>query len=169
MVYRGYVRKLGALVGALLATLLLAAGPVMAEDPSSCSVNVDPQAAAGGSIFTFSGSGFTPSRFSLQKNDGAPIVNDLSLGGADPWQATVQSRAGDEGTWTAIFLADGGCAASAVFEVTLSSTDVISDLLGTPPAGQQPVLAYLLVAGFGLTGGIFLARRLAAAQSQPRQ
>lgn len=168
MVCRGYVRKVGALLGASLATLLLAAGPVMADGASSCVVDVDPQAAAGGSVFTFSGSGFVPTRFTLQKNDGGPIVNDLNLGDADPWQVTVQSRAGDAGAWRATFEVDGGCSVDAQFEVTLSNTDTISDFLGRQPAGPQQVLPYLLVVGFGLTGGVFLARRLAAAQSQPR-
>lgn len=37
-----------------------------------------------------------------------------------------------------------------------------------PSAITGPAASNLLVVGFGLTGGVFLARRLAAAQSQPR-
>jgi hypothetical protein len=166
MVRGGYVRTLGASIGALVVALMLSAGPVLAED--SCVVEVEPASAVGGSVFTFNGSGFQPTRLELSKDGGSPAVNDIDTGAADPWQVTVQSRAGDEGSWTANFVADGGCSVSVDFTVGLASTDMVSDILGSQPAGVLPVLAYTLVIGFGLAGGMLLSRRLGDAQSGSR-
>lgn len=163
MVRSGLVRFLGAPVVALVAALLLAPGAVMAADPA-CSVSVDPPAAAGGSVFTFTGSGFHPTKLLLQKGDGGPITNDIDPG-ADPWTQVVQSRAGDEGSWTATFVEEGGCIIAVTFEVTLTPTDMISDLLSDEVETRLPALFYLMVIGFGVTGGAFLSRRLGAARS----
>ena len=167
MVRHGYVRLLGApLLGALVLLCLLAV-QVRAAD-GVCVVTVDPQAAAGGTVFTFTGSGFAPTQMALQKDKDAPTVNDIDLAGADPWQVTVQSRAGDEGAWTATFDEEEGCSVSVQFRVTLSDTDLVSDLLGNRTEGSVPALLFLLVAAFGVGGGLFVARRLASAQSQVR-
>ncbi len=164
MVRHSLVRLLGAPVIALAATLLLAPGAVMA-DASECSVTVDPQSAVGGSTFTFTGSGFRPTTLQLQKGDGDPIPNAIDPGTSGPWTQAVQSRVGDEGTWTATFVEDGGCSVEVHFEITLTPTDMISDLLSDEPATSLPALFYLMVVGFGLTGGAFLSRRLGAARS----
>jgi hypothetical protein len=136
----------------------------MAADPA-CSVTVDPQEAVGGSVFTFTGSGFHPTKLLLQKGDGGPITNDIDPGPDDPWTQVVQSRAGDEGSWTATFVEEDGCAIAVHFQVTLTATDVFSDLLSDEPETKLPALFYLMVVGFGLTGGAFLSRRLGAARS----
>ncbi|MEA2676932.1 MAG: hypothetical protein QOJ81_1073 [Chloroflexota bacterium] len=163
MVRSGLVRFMGAPLVALLAALTLAPGSVMAADPG-CSVTADPQSAVGGSVFTFTGSGFHPTKLLLQKGDGGPITNDIDPTG-DPWTQVVQSRAGDEGSWTATFLEEDGCVIAVSFQVTLSATDVISDLLSDQPETKLPALFYLMVVGFGLVGGAFLSRRLGAARS----
>lgn len=163
MVRPSLVRFLGAPVVALAAALLLAPGAVMADTPE-CSVTVDQQSAVGGSVFTFTGSGFHPTKLLLQKGDGGPITNDIDPGPDDPWTQVVQSRAGDEGSWTATFLEENGCVIAVAFEVTLTPTDMISDLLSDEPATKLPALFYLMVVGFGLAGGAFLSRRLGAAR-----
>lgn len=164
MVGSGLVRLLGAPLLTLLAALLLAPGSVMAADPG-CSVTVDPPAAVGGTVFTFTGSGFHPTKLLLQKGDGGPTSNDIDPGASDPWTQTVQSRVGDEGTWTATFVEENGCAIAVHFDVTLTSTDVISDLLSDQPQSALSALFMLMVTGFGLVGGAFLSRRMGAARS----
>ena len=163
MVRPSLVRLLGAPVVALAVALLLAPGAVMAD--TECSVTVDPPAAVGGSTFTFTGSGFHPTTLVLEKGGGGPITNDIDPGAGDPWTQAVQSRPGDEGSWTATFLEEDGCAIAVHFEVTLTPTDMISDLMSDEPATRLPALFYLMVVGFGLTGGAFLSRRLGAARS----
>jgi hypothetical protein len=167
MVWRGLVRLIGAPLLALFAALLLSSGPVMAADPG-CAVTVDPPSAVGGSVFTFTGTGFQPTQLLLQKGDGSPIVNDIDPGATNPWSQNVQSRAGDEGNWTATFVEDGGCSIAVDFQVTLTSTDMVSDLLSDQPNTSLPALFYMLVVGFGLAGGAFLSRRLGAARSDLR-
>jgi hypothetical protein len=167
MVRHGFVRISGApLLGALV-LVCLASVHVMAAD-ADCVVTADPQAAAGGSVFTFSGSGFQPTHMTLQKDTDAATVSDIDVAGADPWLVTVQSRAGDEGAWKATFDVDGGCSVTVQFRVTLTETDLINSLLGNTPGGSVPALLVVLLAAFGVGGGLFLARRLAAAQSQVR-
>lgn len=160
------MRLIGAPLAALFAALLLT-GPVMAADPP-CAVVVDPRAAVGGSTFTFTGSGFHPTRLLLQKGDGGPTVNDIDPGAGEPWIQNVQSRVGDEGTWTATFVEEDGCTIAVSFEVTLASTDLISDILSDQPSTSLPALFYILVVGFGVAGGTFLSRRLEAARSDVR-
>jgi len=164
MVRSGLVRLLGAPLVALFAALLMAPGSVMAADPI-CSVTVEPASAVGGSLFTFSGSGFHPTQLLLQKGDGSPITSDIDPGTNDPWTQAVQSRVGDEGSWTATFVEANGCSIEVHFDVTLTSTDMISDLLSDQPQSSLPALFYLLVVGFGLVGGAFLSRRMGAARS----
>ena len=164
MVRSSLVRALGAPLLALLAALLLAPGAVMAADPG-CSVTVDPPAAVGGTVFTFTGSGFHPTKLLLQKGDNGPTSNDIDPGPSDPWTQTVQSRVGDEGSWTATFVEENGCAIAVNFDVTLTSTDVISDLLSDQPQSALPALFMLMVTGFGLVGGAFLSRKMGAARS----
>src|SRR5687768_6581591 len=131
MVRHGFVRLLGApLLGALVLMCLWA---VQVRAADECVVTADPQAAAGGSVFTFSGSGFQPTRMTLQKNEDPPTVSDIDVAGADPWQLTVQSRNGDEGGWKATFDVDGGCSVTVQFRVTLTDTDLITGLFGGSP------------------------------------
>jgi hypothetical protein len=164
MVRGSLVRLLGAPIVALAAALLLAPGAVMADTPPDCIVTVDPQSAVGGTVFTFTGSGFQPTKLLLQKGEGSPISNDIAPDG-DPWTQTVQSAVGDEGGWTATFVEENGCAIAVHFDVTLSSTDVISDLLSDQPNSALPAMFMLMVTGFGLVGGAFLSRRLGAART----
>src|SRR4051794_14469769 len=116
MVRTGYVRQLGApLLGALVLVCLLAV--YVRAAGSDCVVTVDPQAAAGGSVFTFSGSGFQPTHMTLQKGEDTQTLSDIDVAGADPWSVTVQSRNGDEGAWKATFDVDGGCSVTVQFRV----------------------------------------------------
>ena len=163
MVGSGLVRFLGAPLVALFGLLLLAPVSVMAADPG-CTVTVDPPTAVGGTVFTFTGFGFHPTKLLLQNGDASPISADIAPSG-DPWTQTVQSRVGDEGGWTATFVEEGGCAIGVHFDVTLTSTDVISDLFSDQPNSALPALFSLLVIGFGVTGGAFLSRRMGAARS----
>jgi hypothetical protein len=164
MVSRSPVRFIGAPLAAILALLLLGGGSVMAADPG-CTVTVDPASAIGGTVFTFTGSGFHPTKLLLQKGNGSPISNDIDPGTSDPWTQTVQSRVGDEGGWTATFVEENGCAIAVHFDVTLTPTDMISDLLSDQPQSALPALFMLMVTGFGLVGGMFLSRRMGAARS----
>jgi hypothetical protein len=165
MVRGSLVRFLGAPIVALAAALLLAPGAVMADTPPpECTVTVDPQAAVGGTVFKFTGSGFEPTQLLLQKGDGSPISNDIAPDG-DPWTQTVRSAVGDEGSWTATFVEDNTCSIAVHFDVTLTPTDVISDLLSDQPNSALPALFMLMVTGFGLVGGAFLSRRLGAART----
>ena len=164
MVGSGLVRFLGAPLVASVAVLLLAPGSVMAADPG-CNVTVDPPTAVGGTVFTFTGSGFHPTKLLLQNGDASPISADIDPGDGDTWTQTVQSRVGDEGGWTATFVEEYGCAIPVNFDVTLTSTDVISDLFSDQPNSALPALFSLLVIGFGVTGGAFLSRRMGAARS----
>jgi len=91
----------------------------------------------------------------------------MSLGADNERQLAINVKI-PFGPGTATFKVDGGCTVSVQFRVTLASTDLISDFLGDQPTGSAPLAAYLLVIGFGLAGGAFLSRRLAAAQSQAR-
>jgi hypothetical protein len=49
-------------------------------------------------------------------------------------------------------------------DVTPTSADTVSNLVSDQPSISLPALLYLMVAGFGLTGGAFLSRRLSAAR-----
>ncbi|MEX2547423.1 MAG: hypothetical protein WD830_06485 [Chloroflexota bacterium] len=164
MVSSGSIRRLLVTLGALAWMLAASAGSALAADPQTCEVHVNPLAASGGSVFVFSGSGFKPTQLTLQKEDDGPINHDLNVGDADPWEVTVRSRAGDEGTWSASFNDPViQCTAVAEFRVTLSSTDLVEDIAaaaaGTRPA---PLALYLLVILFGFTGGALLGRRVHA-------
>lgn len=162
MVSRGSARYIFAPVGAVVMTLALAAGIVLAED-TDCVVHVDPPAATGGSVFVFSGSGFKPDELRLRKAGDQPIRHELNIGDDDPWEVTVRSRVGDEGSWTARFSTPDGCTAVAEFEVTLKNTDMVADLLGQPAdTGSAAALAalYVLVVVGGFGGGVLIARRV---------
>ena len=153
MVSSGPFRLLLAPVAALLCLLALSATATLAEEVLSCSVQVAPRAAPAGSVFVFSGTGFKPTKMTLQKDHSEPIIHDIEVGDADPWEVTVRSRTGDEGTWTATFSdAVTNCEAKTSFRVTLSNTDALSDLKGTAGGGSQPLLLYLVVVVSGFTG-----------------
>ena len=164
MVRSSLVRHIGAAVFALCCAVLLAPGAVMAGTPPACVVTVDPAAAVGGTVFTFTGNGFHPSKLLLQKGDGSPISNDIAPNG-DPWTQSVRSAVGDEGGWTATFVEENGCSIAVQFDVTLTSTDVISDLLSNQPQSSLPALFMVMLTGFGLVGGVFLSRRMGAART----
>lgn len=159
MVSSGRFRLLLVPIAALLCLLILSASATLAEEALSCSVQVAPRAAPAGSVFVFSGTGFKPTQLTLQKGNSEPIVHDVSVGDADPWEVTVRSRTGDEGTWTATF-GDPvtNCAAKTSFRVTLSNTDTASDLSGSNGGGSAPLLLYFLVVVVGFTGGLVIGR-----------
>jgi len=158
MVSSGLLRRVLAPIGALLMLTTLSAGTVLAED-TDCTVWVNPRAAVGGTVFVFSGSGYSPSTLSLQKRGDAPIDHELSVSDTDPWEVSVRSRVGDEGTWTASFEDPTvPCTASVRFRVTLSNTDAISDAVSAVRSGPDPIALLLGVTAVGLGGGLFIGR-----------
>lgn len=162
MVDSGSIRRLLAAAGAALWMLAVFVGSAIAAEPGTCDVHVSPRAAAAGSVFIFNGSGFMPTELTLQKEGGEPISHDLNVNEGDPWEVTVRSRAGDEGTWSASFFdTDANCTAAVEFRVTLSNTDLIDDIAAsvTSPA---PMLLYLAVIVFGFGGGVLIGRRVRA-------
>lgn len=161
MVSSGSIHRLLATFGAMLWLLCLSAGSAMAAEPATCHARVHPRAAAAGSVFVFSGSGFVPTQLTLERSGSDPIEHDLNVGGDDPWETTVRSRAGDEGIWTASF-ADPAlkCTARVEFRVTLSNTDLIGDIAAATTSSTAPVLLYLAVIVLGFGGGLVLGRRL---------
>jgi hypothetical protein len=158
MVSSGPFRRVLASLGVLIWMLTLTAETAFAQD-TDCTVTVNPRAAVGGSVFVFSGSGYIPSKLILQKEGDDPINHDLNVGESDPWEVTVRSRVGDEGTWSASFEdASKPCTASTEFRVTLSNTDAISDAVNAARSGSLPIELYagVIVVGFG--GGLFIGR-----------
>jgi hypothetical protein len=151
------------LIGTALSSLLLvgllmlgSAATVLGQD--DCVLSVEPAQAPAGSQFLLSGTGYTPDRLILQRNDSEPVSFDLSLGDADPFEIPVGSKVGDEGLWTAtVQVNETGCEAQAQFRVTLQPTDAIDDLLATP-GGGLPMVAYLMVIVGGFAAGMMVAR-----------
>lgn len=161
MVSGGSIRRSLALIGATLCMVGISAGSAIAAQPGTCDVHVSPRTAAGGSSFVFSGSGFVPTEMTLHRDGARPISHDLNLGGADPWEATVRSRTGDEGTWTASFSEPAlDCTASVEFRVTLVNTDLVDDITAGTTSSMAPVLLYLAVIVFGFSGGVLIGRRV---------
>ncbi len=139
----------------------LAAAPVAAAEPPSCSVRVDPASGPAGSEFILSGAGYTPTHVTLQKNGGRQTTVELDLGGADPFEIPIGSRSGDEGLWNATVFVDGtGCRATVPFRVTLLSTDVSAGIADPSRDDRLPLALYLLVVGMGFAGGMLLSRRV---------
>lgn len=163
MVTGGSIRRSLALFGATLWILGVTAGSALGAQPGTCEVRVSPRAAAGGSAFVFSGSGFVPTEMTLHLEGAGPISHDLNLGDADPWEVTVRSRMGDEGTWTASFGDPAlDCTATVEFRVTLSNTDLIDDVTAGTTSSPAPVLLYVAVIVFGFSGGALIGRRVRA-------
>ena len=140
----------------------LSTGTSLASTSDECDVEVSPKAAAAGSVFVFSGSGFQPTSLELQKNDDEPVAHTLNVGGEDPWDVTVRSRLGDEGRWIATFTdEDADCAATTEFRVTLASTDVVDDLAAAAAETRPAVIGFFAaVLIFGLTGGLVMGRHI---------
>lgn len=156
MVTRGTVRALAASSIAALLLSIGAAGVSAAED---CAVAVTPRVAPAGAVFTITGSGFTPTMLTLEKNGAAAGSHSLDLGSDDPWEFPLRSRPGDEGRWTAV-MTSGTCRASAGFRVTLRNTDAASTASSDVDSRGVPLAALLLVVAAGATGGMVLGRRL---------
>jgi hypothetical protein len=164
MVGRGALRTLGVLLGGLL-FVCLEASSVMAA-PSQCSASISPRTGTAGTVFTFRGSGFTPTELTLHKNDSEASVHQLNVN-SDPWQVSVRSRPGDEGSWSAE-LSSAQCSAAVEFKVTLANTDVLSD--AQPDSGSVPLplgLAVIVLAA-GVGGGLVLGRRVNVAATDNR-
>ncbi len=160
MVSSELVRRVIAPAGALLLMLSLYAGTAAARG-GDCTVSVSPHAAVGGSVFVFSGSGYSPTTLSLQKAGNDPIDHDIDVGASDPWEVSVRSRVGDEGTWTASFEdADVPCTASTRFRVTLNNTDAISDAVSAASSGSTPIALYVGVIVVGLGGGLVIGHQM---------
>jgi hypothetical protein len=164
MVSSGSLRRLLAPLGAALWMLTVSAGAVLADEaPTTCSVEVAPGVAPGGSVFVFSGTGFQPTQLTLRKVGGEPVVHELSVGDTDPWEVTVRSRIGDEGSWTATFSdPEVDCTAIVRFRVTLSSTDVVDDIVAATQSQSAPLLLYAVVIVLGFGGGVAIGRRINA-------
>ena len=161
MVSGASIRRSLALVGATLWVVGTSAGSAIAAQPGTCIVQVSPRAASSGSSFVFSGSGFVPTEMTLRRSGARPISHDLNLNHADPWEATVRSRVGDEGTWTATFRQpELACTASVDFRVTLINTDLVDDITAWTTSSPAPVLLYLAVIVFGFSGGVLIGRRV---------
>lgn len=161
MVSSGSNRRFIAALGAMLWLLCLAAASALAAEPGICQVQVNPRAAASGSVFVFNGSGFAPTELTLEREGGEPITHDLNVGEADPWEFTVRSRTGDEGTWTASFSDPAlNCTATVEFRVTLSDTDLIGDTAADTTSSSAPAFLYLAVIVFGFSGGVVIGRRI---------
>ena len=156
MVGRGAVRAFGATSVAFVLLCVGFAGVSAAQ--AECTVEVSPRAGSAGTVFTFSGTGFTPTRLTLHKDDVAAGGHDLDVGDDDPWEVSIRSRPGDEGTWSAELSSDE-CSAVAQFRVTLANTDATSDSPGRSPARPTVVALFALLAA-GLVGGKVLGRRL---------
>ena len=163
MVSNRWTRRLLRSMGASLLLLVVSSGSALAGD-AGCEVQVSPLAAAAGSVFVFSGSGHSPTELTLQKEGSMKLDHDIDLGDADPWEVTVRSRVGDEGKWTAWFSnAETGCTTTVKFRVTLSSTDLIDDIVAaTTELGSAPIGLYLAVIVVGFSGGLLIGRRVYA-------
>jgi hypothetical protein len=162
MVSSGSFRRLLAPLGALLWMLTLSAGVALADEAPACTVDVDPGAAVAGSVFVFSGTGFQPSQLTLRKVGGEPVIHELSVD-SDPWEVTVRSRLGDEGSWTATFMdSETDCSGTVGFRVTLTSTDAIDDVVAAARGTSAPILLYLVVIVAGFGGGALIGRRIHA-------
>lgn len=158
MVSGGSIRFLLAPVGALLLLMTFSLAPVMAAD-TDCPVRVTPRAAPAGTVFHFNGTGQAPTGLTIQKGSAEPIGHTLDLDNDDEWDVTVTSRPGDEGLWAATFWQKTDACATLNFRVTLSNTDVASDVAAsTSENTSQPVLLYLAVVAVGLGGGLFIGR-----------
>jgi hypothetical protein len=164
MVSSGRLRRLLGPLGVALWMLTVSAGAVLADEvPPTCSVEVAPAAAPAGSVFVFSGTGFQPNELTLLKTGGDPVVHQLSVGDTDPWEVTVRSRTGDEGSWTATFSdPETECTAITRFRVTLTPTDVVDDIVAATQAQSAPLLLYSVVIVLGFGGGVAIGRRMNA-------
>jgi hypothetical protein len=157
MVRWGSVSTVAASLGALL--LLCFGASVVTATAKQCSVTVSPKSGTAGQTFTFSGSGFEPTQLTLLKNHDAAGGHALAISN-DPWQVSVLSRPGDEGSWSAEF-DSATCTAVATFKVTLTDTDVSPIASSAPTTGKGlPSSLVLAVVGLGLGGGIFMGRRV---------
>jgi hypothetical protein len=159
MVGRGTIRTAGISLSAFV-LMLVAVWSVVASP--TCVVNVTPKAGVAGSLFTFHGSGFTPSQLSLGRASEEATVHKVTTT-SDPWTVAVRTRPGDEGKWTARF-SSSDCAATASFTVTLTNTDAV-DSESRAPAGSMSAALLFVVVSAGAAGGVFLGRRLSAATS----
>ena len=164
MVSSGRLRRLLGPIGAALWMLTVSAGAVLADEaPITCSVEVSPAAAPAGSVFAFTGTGFQPNEVTLRKTGGEPVVHQLTVGDTDPWEVTVRSRIGDEGSWTATFSdPDADCTAIVRFRVTLTPTDVVDDIVAATQSQAAPLLLYSVVIVLGFGGGVAIGRRINA-------
>ncbi len=150
--------------GVALAAMLIwpASGAAMAAG-STCTMTVAPASGPPGTLFTFTGSGFTPVQFSLAQKDKATRILTVNLNGADPWTYAFVAGNTDTGRWKVTASAGGsGCQASSQIRVGLPSTSTTDPLA---PADQTPAVAALagMVLVFVVSAGLLFrrSRRLA--------
>jgi hypothetical protein len=161
MVRSASIRRLLAAAGVGLWMLTFSASAVLADETPECTVEVSPLTATSGESFVFTGGGFKPNELVLRKAGGDPISHRLELGEDDPWEVTVRSRTGDEGSWTATFLdPEGVCTATVGFRVTLTPTDAIDDIAKVVGEAPAPYVLYLAVIVLGFGGGMAIGRRI---------
>ena len=143
---------------ALAAMLLWPAGGVAMAAGSTCTMTVDPPSGPPGTSFTFSGSGFTPTQFSLTQKNVATRILTVSLKAADPWTYLFVAGDKDTGRWKVTASAgQGGCQASAQVHVTLPSTATADPLA---PADRTPAIAALaaMMLVFVVSAGLIFRR-----------
>ena len=142
----------------LLASLTLA-GPVFAAE-AECELSVDPRQGPPGTLFVFSGSGYTPTMLTLSQQGTEPREVELDLGDADPWEYELVATEDDAGKWTVTAsIPETECAGRAVIRVTLPGTATAEDPLSTGTQRMALIAASLaLVVLFLLATRFFLSR-----------
>lgn len=144
--------------GVALAAMLIwpASGVAMAAG-STCSMTVDPASGPPGTLFTFTGNGFSPTQFSLAQGKTTRVV-PVSLNGADPWTYAFVAGDKDTGRWKVTASAgDGGCQAMSQIRVALPPTSTPDPVA---PADRTPATAALagLVLVFMVSAGLIFRR-----------
>ncbi len=137
------------LLQGLLILLLLPAVVVGAEE---CELSVTPSTGRAGTEFTFSGSGYSPSKLTLIKEGGAESTVDVTP--MDPFTIKITAQAGDEGEWTArAWIPETECVGEATFTVQLPPTDALTDASPGQPAAPAVVFVVLMGAAVALGAG----------------
>jgi hypothetical protein len=127
-------------------TLLLLVPATAAAAEGECTLSVSPASARAGATFTFTGSGYTPTQLELSKDGGAATTVELAITD-DPFTIRIDTRPGDEGTWTArAIVPETECAGEVTFTVSLPPTDAAAAM-----PGQDAPTAPILIAAMGLT------------------
>lgn len=133
----------------------------MAVEASDCDLSVSPTEGPPGTEFVFSGSGYSPTQFTLRQAGTEPVVFDPELGGVDPWEFPFVATEAEAGRWAVIAsIPETECAGKVVIRVNLPDTSIVAKPTEPPiPQGQGLILAAGgLVALFILATGLFVRR-----------